>query len=154
MGWVGSALTYLALGITAANADNIQTIRAAWIAMEITGWFVLVPLAIAALLTGLVMSLGTSTGLFRQYWTIVTLVLTVLSTAILVTHMPSVTSTANIVRATDTFSGSDLGGDLFHTSLGLLVLLAITALNVFKPRGMTPYGWRQQKIARQRRGSA
>ena len=33
-----------------------------------------------------------------------------------------------------------LGGDLFHPGVGLLVLLAITVLNVYKPAGVTPYG--------------
>jgi hypothetical protein len=37
-----------------------------------------------------------------------------------------------------------LGGDLLHPSLGLVLLLAITALNVYKPRGLIPYGWRKQ----------
>src|SRR5205823_3537878 len=38
-----------------------------------------------------------------------------------------------------------LGGDLFHPGVGLLVLLAITVLNVYKPAGLTPYGWRKQR---------
>ena len=31
---------------------------------------------------------------------------------------------------------------------GLLVLLVITVLNVYKPRGLTPYGWRKQEESR------
>jgi hypothetical protein len=41
--------------------------------MELTGWFVIVPLALAALLTGLVMSLITPWGLFRHYWVLIAL---------------------------------------------------------------------------------
>jgi hypothetical protein len=37
-----------------------------------------------------------------------------------------------------------LGGDLLHPGLGLVVLLAIQVLNVYKPLGMTRYGWRKQ----------
>ena len=33
---------------------------------------------------------------------------------------------------------------------GLLVLLGNTALGVFKPRGLTPYGWRKQRQQRSR----
>jgi hypothetical protein len=35
-------------------------VRTAYLTMELTGWLVLVPLAIASLLTGLVQSLGTN----------------------------------------------------------------------------------------------
>jgi hypothetical protein len=31
-----------------------------------------------------------------------------------------------------------------HAALALLVLLVATTLAVYKPRGMTPYGWRKQ----------
>jgi hypothetical protein len=43
-----------------------------------------------------------------------------------------------------------MGGDLFHPGAGLVVLLAITVLNVYKPRGLTPYGWRKQQEERAR----
>jgi hypothetical protein len=56
---IGAVLGYLALGVSAVTSQDAQTVRAAWMAMELTGWFVIVPLAIGALLTGLVISLGT-----------------------------------------------------------------------------------------------
>ena len=31
-----------------------------------------------------------------------------------------------------------------HAALALLVLLVATVLAVYKPQGMTPYGWRKQ----------
>jgi hypothetical protein len=37
-----------------------------------------------------------------------------------------------------------LSGELLHAGVGLLVLLMIQALNLYKPQGMTPYGWRKQ----------
>jgi hypothetical protein len=82
VGWIGAVVAYLALGISAATSQDTQTVRAAWSAMELTGWFVIVPLAVAALLTGLVMSLITPWGLFRHYWVLIALVLTVFATAI------------------------------------------------------------------------
>ncbi len=122
--------------------------RAAWIAMELTGWFVIVPLALAALLTGLVMSLGTPWGLFRHYWVLITFVLTILSTVVLLLHMPTVSAMADVARETDSANLSGLGGDLLHPGLGLVVLLVIQVLNVYKPRGLTPYGWRKQQEER------
>jgi hypothetical protein len=64
VGWIGAVAAYLSLGVSAVTSQDAQTVRAAWIAMELTGWFVIVPLALAALLTGLVMSLGTHGACF------------------------------------------------------------------------------------------
>jgi hypothetical protein len=144
VGWIGAVVAYLALGVSAVTSDEAQTVRAAWIAMELTGWFVIVPLALAALLTGLVMSLGTQWGLFRHYWVLITLVLTVFATTILLLHMPTVSSIADVAREADGAELGRLGGDLLHAGGGLLVLLVTTVLNVYKPRGMTAYGWRKQ----------
>ena len=148
VGWIGAVVAYLALAVSAVTSQNVQTVRAAWIGMELTGWFVIVPLALAALLTGLVMSLGTSWGLFRHYWVLITLALTILSTVVLLLHMPTVSSLADVAQKADGADLTDLGGlggDLFHAGGGLLVLLVITVLNVYKPRGLTPYGWRKQQ---------
>ena len=101
-------------------------------------------MALAALLTGLVGSLGTAWGLCRHYWVLITLVLTILSTVILLLHMPTVSALAGIAAATDSATLGGHGGDHFHAGGGLLVLLVITVLNVYKPRGLTPYGWRKQ----------
>src|SRR5919198_304410 len=151
LGWIGAVVAYLALGVAAVTSRDAQTVRAAWIAMALTGWSVIVPLAVAALLTGLVMSLGTPWGLFRHYWVLISFVLTIFATVVLVLHMPSVSSLAAMVRQAE---GADLrgghGGDLFHAVGGLLVLLVITILNVFKPQGLTPYGWRKQQEGRAR----
>ena len=144
VGFIGAAIAYLGLGVSAMTSEDTQTVRAAWIAMELTGWYVIVPLALAALVTGLVMSLGTPWGLFRHYWVLITLVLTIFATVISLLHMPTVSSLANVAREADSATLGQLGGDLLHAGGGLLVLLVITVLNVYKPRGLTPYGWRKQ----------
>src|ERR687894_2536717 len=95
LGFLGAALAYLGLGISAVTSQDAQTVRAAWIAMELTGWYVIVPLAVAALLTGIVMSLGTPWGLFRHYWVLISLGLTVFSIIILLLHMPTVSALAD-----------------------------------------------------------
>ena len=151
LGWVGAVVAYLGLGIAAVESSDTETIRAAWTAMELTGWWVIVPLAIAALVTGLLMSLGTRWGLFRHYWTVISLALTGLCTLVLVLHMPAVTATARVARIADGVDLRMLGGDLFHPGAGLLLLLTITVLNVYKPEGLTPYGWRKQRDERRPR---
>ena len=144
VGWLGAVVAYLALGIAAVTSQDAQTVRAAWIALEVTGWFAIVPLALTALVTGLIMSLGTPWGLFRHYWVLITLVLTILVTGVLLLHMPTVSALADVAREADGAVLGGLGGDLFHAGGGLLVLLVITVLNVYKPRGLTPYGSRKQ----------
>ena len=144
VGWIGAVVVYLVLGISAVTSKDTQTVRAAWIALELTGWSAIVPLALGSLVTGLVMALGTPWGLFRYYWVLITLVLTVFSTVILLLHMPTVSALAHVAREADGAVLGGLGGDLFHPGVGLLVLLVITVLNVYKPRGLTPYGWRKQ----------
>ena len=149
VGWIGAVVAYLALGITAVTTRDAQTVRAAWIAMELTGWYAIVPLALASLLTGLVMSLGTKWGLFRHYWVLISFGLTVFATTILLLHMPDVSAMAAVAREADAAHlAGGLGGDLFHPVIGLLVLLVIQILNVYKPRGLTPYGWRKQQEQR------
>ena len=148
VGWIGAVVVYLVLGISAVTSKDVQTVRAAWIAMELTGWSAIVPLACGSLLTGLVMALGTPWGLFRQYWVLITLVLTLFSTVVLLLHMPTVSSLADVAREADGAALDGLGGDLLHPGVGLLVLLVITVLNVYKPRGVTPYGRRKQEEQR------
>jgi hypothetical protein len=148
VGWIGGVVAYLTLGVAAVIGQDVQMVRAAWIGMEVIGWFAIVPLALASLLSGLIMSLGTKWGLFQYYWTLISLVLTVLATVVLLVHMPDVSSLADIAQTAEGARLDGLGGDLFHPGVGLVVLLVIQVLNVYKPRGMTPYGWRKQQERR------
>jgi hypothetical protein len=153
VGWIGALVAYLALSVTSATSQDAQTVRAAWIAMDVTGWLAIVPLALASLLTGLVMALGTKWGLFRHYWVLFSLMLTILATIVLLLHMPDVSVLADVAREAEGASPDGSGnhlyarlddGDLLHPGLGLVVLLVIQVLNVYKPRGMTRYGRRKQ----------
>jgi hypothetical protein len=144
VGWLGAVVAYLALGVSAVISQDAQTVRAAWIAMELTGWFVIVPLALATVLIGLVNALGTPWGLFRHYWVLAKLLLTVFATIILLLHMPTVSYFAGVAAETDSANLGGLKGELLHGGGGLLMLLVTTTLSVYKPRGMTRYGWRKQ----------
>ena len=135
-------LGYLALGVAATVSGDADTVRSAWVAMDLTGWFVLVPLAGGSLATGTLLALTTRWGLFRYYWVAFAFVMTLVATVVLVLHMPSVSRTADVARQSPADQLRGLGGDLLHPSLGLVVLLLVLVLNVYKPRGLTPYGWR------------
>lgn len=148
VGWIGAVLAYLALGLFARNSEDPQTVRSAWVSMELIGWYVAVPLAVGSLVTGLVLALGTKWGLFRHYWVLFAFVMTSLATTVLVLHMPDVTATAEVARTADASRLDELGGDLFHSVLGLAVLLVVLVLNIYKPPGLTRYGWRHQQERR------
>jgi hypothetical protein len=62
VGWLGAVVAFLGLAIVGLVSPDAQTVRGAYLVMEPVGWFVLVPLALASLLTGLVQSLGTTWG--------------------------------------------------------------------------------------------
>ena len=144
VGWLGAVVAYLALAVAALTRQDGQTVRAAWIAMELTGWYVIVPFAFASLLVGVVNALGTPWGLLRHYWVLVKFLLTAFATIILLLHMPTVSYFAGIAAESDSVSLAGLRGELIHAGGGLLVLLAVTTLSVYKPWGMTAYGRRKQ----------
>jgi hypothetical protein len=76
VGWLGAVAVSFALGVAGLTSQDAQTVRGAYLTLELTGWFVLVPLSLASLLTGLVQSLGTTWGLFRHYWVLFKLLIT------------------------------------------------------------------------------
>ncbi|GAA3841366.1 hypothetical protein [Streptomyces chiangmaiensis] len=147
VGWLGSVATFLALALAGLNGQDPQQVRGAYLAMELTGWYVIVPLAFATLLTGLIQSLGTTWGLLRHYWVLAKLVLTVLATFLLLLHMQVAAAAART-----NLSGSDLSGMRIQlvadAAAAVAVLLTTTALSIYKPRGITKYGWRVQNKQR------
>ena len=150
VGWIGAVAAYLALDVAAATSHDGPTLQAAYLGMDLIAGSVIVPLAVASLLTGLVMSLGTRWGLFRHWWVLISLLLTVLATIVLVVETGTVRSFAAV--AADPMASSDdlrgLGSTLVHSIGGTVVLLVILVLNMYKPRGLTPYGWRMQRAER------
>ncbi len=144
VGWLGAVVAFLAHAIAAMTSHDAQTVRAAYLMMELTGWFVLVPLSMASLVTGLVQSLGSKWGLFRHYWVLVKFLLTVVATIVLLAFMRGFSKLARLA-VEPTLSGVDVGGHggaspVVHAGLGLLVLLAAVVLSIYKPWGKTPYG--------------
>jgi hypothetical protein len=140
VGWIGAAAAYLALGLAAQLSHRGQLVRAAWLAMDLTGWYVIVPLGCLALGTGLVIALGTPWGLVRHYWVLIAFGLTSLALAVLILHMPSVTATAALAEQADDATAAQLGGDVLHPAVGVLVLVFVAVLNIYKPRGVTGFG--------------
>lgn len=144
VGWLGAVGAFLALAVIGLTSDDPETVRGAYLLMEPAAWFVLVPLAFASLLTGVVQSLGTRWGLLRHYWVVFKLVINVLSTIVLLLYMRTFDNLAGL--AAD--PGTDLAtvrsaSPLLHAAAALLLLLTATGLAVYKPRGLTAYGRRR-----------
>lgn len=150
VGWLGAVVAYLALDLTVATSRDAQILRAAWIAMGLVTSTAIVPLALASLLTGVVMGLGTRWGIFRHWWVVISLLLTIVATLVLLSEAGVIGRMAAIA-ADPTTSDDDLLAlppTLLHSAGGLVVLLVVQFLNVYKPQGLTPYGWRKQEERR------
>lgn len=146
VGLLGTIAAFLVLAVTSLTSQEVQIVHAAYLAMDLIARFVIVPLAFASLLTGLIQSLGTPWGLFRHYWVLVKLLLTVFATIVLLAKMELIGYAARLAAET-TLSNAELravGAQLVvHAAAGLLVLLVPMVLSVYKPQGMTRYGRRK-----------
>jgi hypothetical protein len=147
VGWMGAVAAFLALSIAGATSHDAEVVRGVYLAMNLIGGSVIVPLSLASLLSGLVQSLGTPWGLFRYYWVTVKFALTIGATILLLLHQ--FTAVAGAARAvTSTASGTfpqvghlrtQLVGD---AALAVGVLLVNTILSIYKPWGKISFARR------------
>jgi hypothetical protein len=145
VGWLGAVAGFLALAVSGLVSDRPETVRAAAVAGEVLGWWVLVPLSLASLVTGVVQGLGTTWGLFRHWWVVFKLAINLVATGLLLLHMQPIQQLAHV--AAHGAVGSELSGlrvqVTVQAALALLVLVAATVLSVVKPAGRTPYAQRR-----------
>jgi hypothetical protein len=143
VGWVGAVITFIAIAVIGLTAETEGSVRGAYLVMEAAARYVLVPLALLSLGTGVIQSLGTSWGLLRHHWVVVKLLITVLATGVLLLYLRTFAVMADV--AADPAAGLDEvrnPSPLVHALLALLLLLAATVLGVVKPRGLTRIGRR------------
>ena len=143
VGWLGAVAAFLGLAVVGLTSRDPATVRGAYLVMEPAARFVLVPLAFASLVTGIVQGLGTAWGLFRHYWVVFKLLINVFATIVLLTYMETFRFMADVARD----PSADLDtvrspSPLLHAVAAVLLLLVATTLAVYKPRGSTPYGRR------------
>jgi hypothetical protein len=146
VGWLGAVATFLALALAGLISKDDQVVRSAYLATELVTWGVIVPFACASVLTGLVVSLGTSWGLVQHYWVFVKFMLTVLATVLLLLHTQPIGQLAAAARQ-GAIAGADIHGRQIQlvgdASAALVALLVNVTLSIYKPRGLTPYGRRK-----------
>jgi uncharacterized membrane protein len=129
VGWIGAVVVFVGLAVVGLTSQDGQTVRGAYLVMEPAAWFVLVPFAFASLFTGLVMSLGTTWGLFRHYWVVFKLLITAFATLVLLIYMETFRRMASVAAN----QAADLNAvrnpsPLVHSVLALLILLVATVL--------------------------
>jgi len=144
--WIGSVAAYIVLDLTAATSHDPQTLRAVWISMGLVVVGAIVPLALSSLLTGLIMALGTRWGLLQHWWVLISFLLTVGATMVLLVEVGTISRGAAIAADPDSTVGElrTLGSTLPHSVGGLLVLLLVLVLNMYKPPGLTARGRRKR----------
>ncbi|TJZ50224.1 DUF2269 domain-containing protein [Streptomyces piniterrae] len=154
VGWLGLTLGLLTLGITGYTTGSPEMAAVAYRAMKIFGDWLVIPVALVSLLSGLVLSLGTSWGLARHRWvytkfwlTLVTVLLSVFSLR------PGIDHLADEAAAGTPTPDISL---VVAPSVATATYLFITAISVLKPWGLTKRGSRlretQSARAREIRG--
>jgi hypothetical protein len=144
--WFGAVAAFLVLNIFALKSNDIQIIRSSYIAMDLLGWYVILPSGIASLLTGLIQALFTQWGLFRHYWVAIKFFVTIGCTALLLLHMQPISLGAELASAASFYEAElrESGEHLISkVVLAFIVLLGIIVISVYKP-------WGKIKISRQK----
>lgn len=147
VGWLGAVASFLLLAVAGLMGQDDQVVRSAYLSTELTTRFMIVPLAFASLLSGLVVALGTEWGLFRHYWVLVKFMLTTLAATLLLLHTQPIGRLAAVARD-GPVAGTDVRalqvqivGD---AGAAVLALLVNVTLSIYKPRGLTAFGRRRQ----------
>jgi hypothetical protein len=136
VGWFGAVAGFLALSIAGLNSENEQIIRSAYLSMDLVSWYVILPAALGAFITGIIQSLATQWGLFKHWWIAVKFILTLGATALLLLHMKPISLMADIAMVGNVSDYRGLQVQLIaDASLALIVLFITTAISVYKPWG-------------------
>lgn len=139
VGWCGALAVFLAHALVGLVSQEEQVVRAMSLAMGLTAWWVIVPLSLITLVTGLTQALGTAWGLLRHYWVLFKLVLTAVATIVLLLKLGPIGLLAD-TAADAAFSSNDLVGLrtslALHAAGGVPILLAAAVLGIYKPAGL------------------
>ncbi len=140
VGWLGLTLGLLTLSVTGYASGSPDTTVAAYRAMKIFSDWLLIPVALLTLVSGLIVSLGTPWGLARHRWIVVKFWLT-LATVVLTAF----SLRPGIDRlAADAVAGTpDTGLSMVAApSVATATYFFVTAISVLKPWGPTKRGSR------------
>lgn len=146
VGWIGIVVGFGALAVAGLASSDPRLVRASYVAMDFSYRMVVVPFGLATLISGIISSVSTDWGLFRYYWVLVKLLLTIPAVGLMLMHIRPMETVAR-VASTTALSGADLVGLrtqlVGYAGAASLVLITATVLSTYKPRGRTRYGIRK-----------
>ncbi|MFB9390136.1 DUF2269 domain-containing protein [Streptomyces coeruleoprunus] len=133
--WLGLSLGLLALGVTAYGTADASLTEAAYRAMKVFSDWLLPPIALTTLVSGLLLALGTPWGLARHRWVWIKFWLTLATTAATLFALRPEIAHAAAVGVPDS---SLVAAPAVSTS----AYLFMTAISLLKPWGPTRRGRR------------
>ena len=139
--WLGLTVGLLTLGVTAFLTGDPVTVEVATGAMKIFGDWLVAPVALLSLVSGLALSLGTPWGLARHRWVWAKFWLTLITASLSIFSLRPGISEAAATGVVDI----DL---VIAPSVATATYLFITAISVLKPWGLTGRGRRLRAEAR------
>jgi phage shock protein PspC (stress-responsive transcriptional regulator) len=133
VGWIGVELSILTLGLVGRLDSNPVVVRSCYVIAGVLGGLFYFPAAALALVTGVVLGLGTKWGLVRYHWVVVKLVINIalLAGGSLLVMPRFVAASAAAIR-------NEPIGDtaillVSAMTAGLTLLLVATQVSIFKP---------------------
>jgi hypothetical protein len=147
VGWIGADLVFLILSVTGFTSDDRGLQAACYRAIGSFAVWLLLPVGLLSLMTGLILGIGSKYGLLRYWWVLAKLVINVvLLVLVLVALRPVVGHAAAASGRVDPTLAHRLGAAprslLFPPAVSITTLSVATYLGVFKPWGRTRWGRR------------
>lgn len=141
---MGAVAGFLILALAGLNGTV-----AVYPSLDLTTQYLIMPLALLTLALGTLQSLLTPWGLVRHYWVLIKLILTLLVVLVLWLQTGNIRMLASL--PTEALRSAEWSTARFsmvlHSGAGLVVLLVAAILSVYKPAGLTRYGWSRRYAA-------
>jgi hypothetical protein len=149
VGWLGLTIGNLALTITGMTTDSPDEQHAVYQVMGVLGDLLLIPISLTALVTGVLLGLGSSWGLFRHRWVAVKFWLTLIPVVLTpLALLPGIHDAVAVVSNTppDQLADVDASGGLWAGCVSTTMYVTSVVLSIFKPWSRTRIGRRKMAV--------
>ena len=133
VGWVGAELVLLALAVSRVRGTDPRTV---YPAAGLVGVWLVAPLALVTLGTGLLQGLLTPWGLIRHWWVTIKLALTALMTGLVFfALLPGLREAADTATGAGILTAAERAQFLVPPGVASSLLVLNVILSVYKPGG-------------------
>jgi uncharacterized membrane protein len=142
VGWLGTSLCLLTLGLTARLTRDPATANVGYRAMAVLADTLDVPVSLLSLLSGLVLAIGRPWGLTRHYWILAKFVLTLAAVPLAIFALPALIGHAVAAQSAGS-PGLDVptaNNLVIAPAVAVTTYTAIVAISVLKPWGLIHRG--------------